>query len=115
MIKKQSKMIREIREQMRGGKGNVEINHIFKEDELNGKCRLFAKITLNEGCSIGLHEHDDEEEIYYIMKGKAMVEDNGVKQELSAGDAVLTGGGASHYIENIGDEALEIMAVILLY
>ena len=114
MIKKSSEMEKDIREQMRGGKGSVEISHIFKQDELNGKCRLFARITLNKGCSIGLHEHNNEEEIFYILKGKALVEDNGLKQELSAGDAVLTGG-ASHSIENIGDEPLVIMGVILLY
>ncbi|MCX7710769.1 MAG: cupin domain-containing protein [Clostridia bacterium] len=115
MIKKAEQMVREIREQMRGGKGSVEIAHIFNQDELKGKTRLCAKITLNPGCSIGIHEHVNEEEIFYIIKGKALVEDNGIKQEVQAGDAIVTGGGASHAIENTGNEPLEIMAVILLY
>ena len=31
---------------MRGGKGCVEITHIFQPDELKGACRLLAKLTL---------------------------------------------------------------------
>jgi len=115
MIKRAEQMIKEIKEQMRGGKGSVEITHIFKQDELKGKARLCAKITINPGCSIGLHEHVNEEEIFYIIKGKALIDDNGTKQEAGPGDAILTGGGATHAVENTGNEPLEMMAVILLY
>lgn len=114
MIRKAEEMVKEIKEQMRGGKGFAELTHLFKQDELTGKAKLAAKITINPGCSIGRHEHVDEEEIYYILRGKALVEDNGVRCELSAGDATLTGGGAAHYIENIGHEPLELLAVVLL-
>lgn len=115
MIRKAEEMVREIKEQMRGGKGSVEITHIFKQDELTGKARLTARITINPGCSIGMHEHINEEEIFYIIKGKALVEDNGVKHQINAGDATLTVGGEAHSIENIGNEPLELLAVILLY
>lgn len=115
MVKRAKDMEMEIREQMRGGKGQVEILHVFKKEELKGKVRLCAKITINPGCSIGLHEHINEEEIFYILNGRGIVDDNGTRKEVAAGDAILTGGGASHSIENTGSEPLEIMAVILLY
>ena len=53
----------EIRERMRGGNGNGEILHILNIDEMR-KVRLFAKITLNPGCSIGMHQHEGELIIY---------------------------------------------------
>jgi len=115
MIKRSNEMVQEIKEQMRGGKGSVEITHILNQNEINGKSRLIAKVTLNPGCSIGWHEHVNEEEMYYIIKGKAVVDDNGQKHELNHGDASLTVGGKSHSIENAGDEPLEFIAVILLY
>ncbi len=37
MIKKAEEMKLEIREQMRGGNGNVEIMHILNIDEMKGK------------------------------------------------------------------------------
>ena len=115
MIREAKDMTNEIREQMRGGKGSVEILHLFKEEELRGKSRLCARIRLEPGASIGMHEHLNEEEIYYILSGRGLVNDNGNLSEVTAGDAVLTGGGAAHSIENIGDEILEMMAIVLLF
>lgn len=115
MIKRAEEMVKEIKEQMRGGKGSVEITHIFKQGEFKGKARLCAKITLNPGCSIGSHPHENEEEIFYFIKGKGMVDDNGTKIQVTAGDASITGGGEIHSVENTGNEPLEMMAVIMLY
>lgn len=115
MVKQVEKMKTEIREKMRGGKGSVELLHILEQDELKGKVRLFAKVTLNPGSSIGEHDHVGEEEAYYILKGTAQVNDNGVLKTVHAGDVILTGGGAYHAIENAGSEPLEFVAVIMLY
>jgi len=115
MIKKANEMVSEIKNQMRGGNGSIELIHAFKQNELKGKARLVARITINPGCSIGMHEHAAEEEIYYILSGKGIVNDNGNVREVEAGDAVLTGNGASHSIENRGEIPLQLMAVILVY
>ncbi len=115
MIKESVSMISETRNEMRGGKGNIDILHIFDKDEIKGGSRLFARITINPGCSIGMHEHAGEEEIYYILSGKALINDNGTVREIKAGDAVMTGGGASHSIENTGNETLELIATVLLF
>lgn len=115
MIKRMSEMKTEIREQMRGGKGSVELIHILNKEEMKGKVRLFAKVVLNPGCSIGMHEHVDEEEAYYIIRGTGIVTDNGESSQVQAGDVILTGDGASHSIENTGDEPLEFIAVVMLY
>lgn len=115
MVKKIEQMRTEIREKMRGGNGSVEMLHILEKDEIKVKARLFAKVTLNPGCSIGVHDHVDEEEVYYILKGTGKVNDNGAEKMVQAGDVILTGNGAFHSLENSGNEPLELMAVILLY
>lgn len=115
MVRKAKEMEQEIRERMRGGKGEVRITHIFKQDELKGKARLVAEITLESGCSIGKHEHAGEEEIFYIIEGEGIVDDNGDMRQVTAGDAILTGGGGYHAIENTGTGLLKMMAIILVY
>ncbi len=115
MIRRAGDMLQEFRENMRGGSGKVEILHVFQHHELGGNARLCAKIILQPGCSIGFHTHDQEEEIYYIIRGTGLVNDNGKEAVVKAGDAVLTGDGAGHSIANTGDEPLEIMAIILLW
>jgi mannose-6-phosphate isomerase-like protein (cupin superfamily) len=115
MIKTRSEMEREIRERMRDGTGSIEILHVFKKEELRGGTRLFARLTLPPGSSIGYHVHESEEEIFYIISGTAQVNDNGKTRTVAGGDAVLTGSGAGHSIENKGREPVELMAVILTY
>jgi mannose-6-phosphate isomerase-like protein (cupin superfamily) len=115
MVKRLSEMEKEIREHMRDGDGQVEILHIFKKEELTGKARLFAKIRLHKNCSIGSHPHNDEEEIFYILSGKGVVVDEDKEYAVEQGDAVLTGGGASHSIRNNEDQPLDFIAAILLY
>ncbi len=116
MIRKNGEYKIDIRKEMRGGKGEVTIEHLWApQDELKAKTRLFARLTLKPGCSIGFHTHDQEEEVFYLVQGTAEADDNGTKVKLRAGDTILTGGGSGHSIENIGTENLVIMAVIASY
>ena len=64
-------------ENMAGGKGHVIIKHILGEKELNGKCGLYAEVTIEPGCSLGYHEHHGESETYYILSGQGNYDDNG--------------------------------------
>ena len=61
---------REVVEKMCGGKGHVIIDRILGEKELNGKCGLYAKVTIEPGCSLGYHEHHNESETYFILAGQ---------------------------------------------
>ena len=44
-------------ENMAGGQGHVLIKRLLNEKQLNGKCGLYAEVTLEPGCSLGYHEH----------------------------------------------------------
>jgi mannose-6-phosphate isomerase-like protein (cupin superfamily) len=115
MIKRTADMEREVREKMRGGTGSVEILHIFRKEELKGKVRLLARLRLSPGSSIGYHMHEGEEEVFYILSGAGLVTEQGVSTAVGPGDAVLTGGGSGHSIQNQGAEPLELIATILVY
>jgi mannose-6-phosphate isomerase-like protein (cupin superfamily) len=100
---------------LRGGKGEVEMRQLLEadKDEFNGKGRLFAHNVLKPGTSIGWHQHVGDSEAYYILRGQALVNDNGTEVTVSAGDVVLTQDGEYHSIENNGDQDLEFIALIL--
>ena len=56
MIRKASDCKVEYKEHMRGGDGTVKLTSFIGSDaDLNGKGRLFSKITLEPGCGIGFH------------------------------------------------------------
>lgn len=115
MIKKLSDQQIEVRKNMRGGPGEVAIRHHFKKEEINAPCRLCAQLVLKPGAGIGLHEHVNEDEIFIIQQGKGIVSDAGKEVKIEAGDAILTGRGASHSITNTGNNDLIVTAVIIQY
>lgn len=115
MVRRAEQMSSRIEKNMRGGNGSVKIINVVERDEYKGKARLIAKIVLEKGSSIGQHIHENEEEIFYFIKGSGIYIDNGVKTAVNAGDSTLNLGGGSHSIINTGDGPLELMAVILTY
>jgi quercetin dioxygenase-like cupin family protein len=102
-----------INENMRGGTGSVVIEHLLDKDGLNSKGRLYARVLLKPGCSIGHHVHEGEIEAFYILKGTAEYSDNGEKVTITVGDVAYTADGEGHAIENNGTEDLEMMALII--
>ncbi len=116
MIKRNSDMTTDIKVEMRGGNGQAVIRNVFDKGEYKGASRLVATITLEPGCSIGAHVHENEEEIFYIIKGTATYNDNGKTEILNAGDSCVCLSGQEHSIANdSNNETLEIFAVILTY
>ena len=145
MIKKKIQQEVEKREAMRGGTGEITIRHYFRPEEIKARLspearlappcgaartRLCSELVLPPGASIGLHDHVEEDEIYIIQKGEGLMTDSGspVKQDearpssqggrefsVEAGDAILTGQGASHSIKNTGSEDLVVTAIIIKY
>ena len=101
-------------ENMAGGQGHVLIKRLLNEKQLNGKCGLYAEVTLEPGCSLGYHEHHNESETYYILSGKGIYSDNGTLRMVKAGDVTFTPDGQGHGMTNTGDEDLVFMALIML-
>ncbi len=65
---------------------------------------------------VGPHPHKGEEEVYYITKGIATVDDNGEgTYDLHPGDAMHTGKGTYHSIANNTDEEVQFVALVVVY
>ncbi len=97
---------------MRGGDGPVSaVHHLGRDEVPHG--RLFSTFTIKKGSSIGYHDHVGETEYYLITSGSGIVTEEDGDKRVSAGDLVITGGGAGHSIRNEEDEPLVFVAVIL--
>ncbi len=114
MIRRANECKVELREHMRDGDGTVKLTSLISgPEELNGKGRLFSKITLEPGCSIGFHVHENDAELFYILSGTGEYSDNGTIVTVSAGDVTICPTGTGHSIANRGKETLEFVAVIV--
>jgi len=96
-----------------GGQGEITMKHLLTGDEFCGKGRLFSHNVIFPGSSIGFHQHHGDFETYYILKGEGLVNDNGAKMQVKAGDVIYTRDSESHSIENTGTENLELIALVL--
>ena len=113
MFRMKNEMIHEIKSNVRGGVGDLDFCHLFSEAELGGRASLIAVITLQPGDSIGHHSHDINGEVYLILTGKVIVEDDGVERELQVGDAAFCADGHTHSIRNHTDEPASFLALIM--
>ncbi|HZJ87668.1 MAG TPA: cupin domain-containing protein, partial [Sphaerochaeta sp.] len=102
MVIRKDEMQQEFRQGLRGGDGEVTFLHLMESGSVP-HARLFAELTLDPGSSIGEHEHTGETEYYWILSGSGIVTEADGEKPVSAGDLVVTGGGASHAIRNTGE------------
>lgn len=101
------------RSELFGGRGDAVGTHFLRQEDAAGTGRQFTKSVLAPGSSIGYHTHKGDFEVYYILSGTALVNDNGQEHVLNAGDSLLTRNGESHSMENVGNVDLEYVALIL--
>ena len=97
----------------KGGKGAIQAALLLNEGEFEGKGRVFNHCVLKPGCSVGLHRHVNDFEVYYILKGKGLYSDNGKLVPVAAGDVAICKNGEEHMLENDSDADLEFIALIL--
>ena len=98
---------------LRGGKGDLTREDFFLPEEMLDKANVCAIITIPNGCSIGEHIHGPDAELYYILSGTLRVTDNGVTKDLNPGDAVFTGGGTAHSVENVSGQDASLFAFVV--
>ena len=55
------------------------VEPLLTTEQMGGKCRLFAKVSILPGHELAPHDHHGETETYYILSGRGIYDDNGVK------------------------------------
>ena len=99
---------------IRNGIGETEMHRIAENaDELYGKGRLFNRMIIQPGNSIGNHMHEGDNEIFYFLSGTGTYNDNGTTVEVGPGDVTVCNDGETHGLVNTGDVPLEFIALIL--
>jgi mannose-6-phosphate isomerase-like protein (cupin superfamily) len=113
MIKHDPDLFIEYREHMRGGDGTVVIKNLVSPEEMFGAGRVFARMILHPGCSIGVHTHEGESEFFYILKGTAVYTDGDHEVVVKEGDVTVCPADSRHGIANRTDEDVEYIALII--
>lgn len=91
---------------MRGGEGEMITRMFVNEDTKIMRGRL------TPGSTIGLHTHEGDSEMIFILSGAGKVLCDGEYESLSAGSCHYCPKGHEHSLINDGTEDLEILAMI---
>ena len=102
-----------LRVEQRTGERLGSSTKLLEEAQMHGKAKVFARIALRPGAMAPLHKHEGSFEAFYILAGKAEVNDNGTLATVSVGDVLFTDDGESHSIRNIGETDLEYIALVV--
>lgn len=81
--------------------------HVFADDR-----NRIMRHHLVPGASIGMHTHETDFEIIYILSGEGKSVLNGVDERVHPGDCIYCPQGGSHMLANDGDKELVFFAVV---
>jgi mannose-1-phosphate guanylyltransferase/mannose-6-phosphate isomerase len=85
---------------------------MFRKDDLvDGKAEMINWALLPKGRSFAPHYHEDMQEVFIIVRGKAKITIDEETGFLNQGDAVVIPVGSVHEMENIGTEDVEYVVV----
>ena len=82
-------------------KDGSTIRSILDEANAPVKKQSLAEATVPAGGATERHYHQESEEFYFLLEGKALMEIDGEECEVVPGDAVLIPAGAWHQITGI--------------
>ena len=99
-----------------GGEGTIYgLGSVCAENPIpDTRISMAAQMTLAPGASVGLHTHEKDEELYYIVSGHgSYIKNSGEKKDIGPGDVTLTRTGERHSILADKNEPVVFFAVIV--
>lgn len=91
----------------KGGEGQFK-THMYTD----GACKIM-RASLEPGASIGVHTHETDSEVIFMLKGTGVVLSDGEKEVLPAGSCHYCPQGHSHSLRNESDEVIAFYAVVV--
>ena len=91
------------------GSGEIETARVFDASDFKTKCDFVDHSVIPPGVTIGIHSHEGNEEMYFIINGCGVMSVDGTVIEVSKGDLILNKPFGTHGITNHSDSAIEML------
>ena len=95
-----------------GGTGTTLVTDFLTSRQMYAHPKTVAHALMKEGDSIGWHVHVDEMEVYVILNGEGLFNDNGKEVKVKSLDVTITLAGEGHAIRPVKGSSLELLALI---
>lgn len=94
-----------------GGKGMILFRRVWDNDDFGTPWYFVDHCILQKDSSIGYHQHNTIEEVYYVIRGTGRFTVNGKTFDVKPGDALPCRLHDAHGLYNTSNDELEIMVV----
>lgn len=91
------------------GVGKIAFVRPFSDEDFETNLSFVDYVEIPPGSSIGIHTHDENEEIYFIVEGSGTMHTNGEDFAVSGGDLVLNRRGWTHGLMNDSQAPLKVL------
>ena len=95
-------------ENRRGGKGIIRMFNVMG-DIVFEDVNWLGIVELYPGSSIGTHTHNGEGELYHILEGQGIFNDNGIEEEVGPGCFCMIEPEQSHGLTNTSNSEKMVM------
>lgn len=96
-----------------GGEGVAKIDLLFDTKTFYSRPTWMGMVTLGPNDTVGYHQHTRDMEIYTVVKGKGIFNDNGTEVIVEPGDTTVTKIGEWHGIKAYDCDELSFVATVI--
>jgi len=91
--------------------GSVTAWTFFRADDFLSKILWFNDNLIQPGVAIEPHEHEDIEEVYYVLQGQGKMRIGKQGRSVSEGDAIYLPPRKTHTLRNTGTYPLKFVCI----
>ncbi|MCL2086835.1 MAG: cupin domain-containing protein [Oscillospiraceae bacterium] len=92
-----------------GGEGLLNGRVVFGVEEFSTALKFIHYTEMPPGTSIGVHTHQNDEEVYIILEGEGIALIDGNKTPVTAGDTILNKPFGEHALYNNSEGVLKVL------
>ena len=93
------------------GVGSIDIYRAFRRKDFDGAWDFAIRVIMPTGSSMGEHSHEDDEEMYIILKGEGSMIIEGETKRVIAGDMIVNKRFGTHGLLNDSAEDIELLII----
>jgi mannose-6-phosphate isomerase-like protein (cupin superfamily) len=92
------------------GTGRIQTTRVL-DAEHHSAFRFIDLTQIPPGCSVGVHTHAEDEEVYIIISGRGRMTVDGETFEVGPGHVIRNVPGGTHGLINVGSELLTMVVL----
>ena len=94
-----------------GGSGPVDLYEIWEKSDFRSNVDFVDRVVIPPGSAIGFHKHDNNEEMYIVLKGRGLMKIENEEVVVKEGDMILNPVEGQHGLTNNSEKDIDVLVI----